>query len=134
MTSRLPRLGRTTLVTALRSHVAHPRVSIPKRAFSTPQSASPKTYTREYTALGVLAAGFLGWYLYPQGTTQVGSSSRAGESETGHVNLKRVYGGKDEIAAAISELRAALSEESVSTNPEELKAHGYSHNSYHGGE
>lgn len=119
----------------------HAKLSLPRRAnSSSTHDTAARTYTREYAALGLMTAGVLGWYFYPNtaqgGATSPSSSSHshAVESVTGPtINLKRTYGGKEEIKSVISELTAALREGSVSTNAEELEAHGYSTNSYHGG-
>ncbi|GBE82161.1 FAD-linked oxidase-like protein [Sparassis latifolia] len=77
-------------------------------------------------AFGAISSAFFGYYL---ATTQ---SPRAAAA-SGH-ELNTLYGTPEDFKKAIAELRRLFpSEDSVTTDPEDLHVHGYSEYDYHGG-
>lgn len=103
--------------------------SAPKRArFNSTSSASVNTShaqsTRILVAAALLGAGAAGYML---GSAKSPVISPPSISSTAH------YGSKAHFEKAISELQAALGEDKVSIDSEDLHAHGYSENDHHPG-
>ncbi len=77
-------------------------------------------------AVGSLLSGAISYYL---------ASHSGGERNRASAELNRQYGSPEDFKKAIEELRTLFpGEDAVTTDVEDLEAHGYSENDYHPGE
>ncbi len=71
-------------------------------------------------ALGGVALGLGGYFIGLRGTVETPPS-------------KPVYGTSEDFAHAIDELKTLFSKDTVTTDEDQLEAHGFSPNAYHPG-
>lgn len=105
--------------------------------FNSTQSSSSGTNTSGRTSPLVFGLGaILGVALTYYATKSPSSATASQKSQLLDTcsGLNNAYGTPEDFQKAISELRAAFSDEhAVSTDPEDLHVHGFSDNDYHPG-